>query len=231
MVHRGDVGFDTNHVSLRHPAILHARHCGTQLRRRRPCLQFRLRQSNRPRDRPRACWLTRSLLQVLLLLYTVATTISAQYGFGQNMSDIPTLDDLANAILFEAIGQTFAVVGMAVAKWSLGLFLLRLVTQRWQKVAIWLTMLSLMGASISVCFVFWLQCTPPAYLWDRRIPGGYCSVDSTPVSLTLCSRCCLPRTSAGPALLSGPNSSLRLYRFLLRHLPLDLPLGPADEPA
>ncbi|KXX75860.1 hypothetical protein MMYC01_207351 [Madurella mycetomatis] len=126
---------------------------------------------------------------VLLLCYTIFTTISAHYGFGQNMADITVIDDLVSAILFEAIGQTFAVVGMAVAKWSLGLFLLRLVTQAWHKVAIWIVMSSLMGASISVCFVFWLQCTPPAYLFDRRIPGGYCHIDTTPVSITLCVLC------------------------------------------
>jgi hypothetical protein len=132
------------------------------------------------------------LPQILLLFYTIFTTISATYGFGQNMKDIPNIDDIVHAILFEAIGQTFAVVGMAVAKWSLGLFLLRLVTQTWHKVVIWITMTSLMGASISVCFVFWLQCTPPAYLYDRRIPGGYCHINTTPVSFTLCSRLLLP---------------------------------------
>lgn len=86
------------------------------------------------------------------------------------MAGITNMD--VSAILFEAIGQTFAVIGMAVAKQSLGLFLLRLVTETWHKLAIWMTMGSLMAASISVCFVFWLQCTPPAYLYDRRIPGG-----------------------------------------------------------
>lgn len=125
--------------------------------------------------------------QLLLLAYTVATTVAAYHGFGQNMTEIPDMDDLVQAILFEAIGQTFAVVGMAVAKWSLGLFLLRLVTEAWHKVAIWITMGSLMAASISVCFVFWLQCSPPAYLYDRRIPGGYCYINTTPVSFTLCS--------------------------------------------
>ena len=122
------------------------------------------------------------------MCYTTATTVSAHYGFGQKVADIKDVEDLVNTILFEAIGQTFAVVGMAVAKWSLGLFLLRLVTQAWHKIAIWVTMASLMAASISVCFVFWLQCTPPAYLYDRRIPGGYCHINTTPVSFTLCSR-------------------------------------------
>jgi hypothetical protein len=125
--------------------------------------------------------------QGFLVMYTVSTTVSAQYGFGQNMVDIEDPEHLVLAILFEAIGQTFAVIGMAIAKWSLGLFLLRLVTQTWHRVTIWIIMGSLAAASFSVCFVFWLQCTPPAYLWDRRIPGGFCQVDATPVSLTLTS--------------------------------------------
>lgn len=127
-------------------------------------------------------------VQILLLCYVIFTTVSGHYGFGQNMKDIANPDDVAMAVLFEAIGQTFAVVGMAVAKWSLGLFLLRLVTKTWHMVAIWTAMVALMSASISVCFVFWLQCTPPSFLWDRRVPGGYCHIDSTPVSMLLCSK-------------------------------------------
>ncbi|KAM0547822.1 hypothetical protein ACHAPJ_010168 [Fusarium lateritium] len=131
-----------------------------------------------------------NLAFVFLLLYTIFATAAAHYGFGQNMLDISNNnpDDLPLAILFEAIGQTFAVVGMAVAKWSLGLFLLRLVKEQWHKIAIWLSMACLMGASISTCFVFWLQCSPPKYLWDRRIPGR-CNIDSTPVSMLLCILC------------------------------------------
>ncbi|KAK8045532.1 hypothetical protein PG993_005556, partial [Apiospora rasikravindrae] len=124
---------------------------------------------------------------VFLVCYAAFTTVSAEYGFGQNMYDLDP-DDSVRAVLFEAIGQTFAVTGMAIAKWSLGIFLLRIVLEESHKWAIWIAMLALMAASISVCFVFWLQCTPPAYLWDRRI-AGYCHVDSTPVSMTLCILC------------------------------------------
>jgi hypothetical protein len=123
----------------------------------------------------------------LLLGYTTFITISASFGFGQNMSDIQDTHEQSLAILFEGIGQNFAVVGMAVAKWSLGLFLLRLIQQPAYRAAIWLAMACLMGASICVCFVFWLQCTPPSYLWNRRIPDGRCPIDVTPVSLLLCS--------------------------------------------
>ncbi|KAH6898040.1 hypothetical protein B0T10DRAFT_525463 [Thelonectria olida] len=124
-----------------------------------------------------------------LVFYTIFITVSSSYGFGQNVFDIKDQDDLSDAVLYEAIGQTFAVIGMAVAKWSLGLFLLRLVKARWHKIVIWVSMACLMGASISTCFVFWLQCTPPKYLWDRRIPGGYCHINSTPVSILLCVLC------------------------------------------
>ncbi|KAK8018824.1 hypothetical protein PG991_008014 [Apiospora marii] len=125
---------------------------------------------------------------VLLFCYTAFTNVSAKFGFGQNVYDLDP-DDAVSAVLFEAIGQTFAVVGMAIAKWSLGIFLLRIVVELWHTWAIWTAMAALMAASISTCFVFWLQCTPPAYLWDRRIVGGYCHVDSTPVSTTLCIIC------------------------------------------
>ncbi|KAH8657362.1 hypothetical protein BGZ61DRAFT_371278 [Ilyonectria robusta] len=130
-----------------------------------------------------------NLAFVFLTFYTIFINVAATYGFGQNQDDILDLDDLSHAILFEATGQTFAVIGMAVAKWSLGLFLLRLVKARWHRIAIWISMACLMGASVSTCFVFWLQCTPPKFLWDRRIPGGFCHIDSTPVSMLLCILC------------------------------------------
>ncbi|KAK6212556.1 hypothetical protein LQW54_005141 [Pestalotiopsis sp. IQ-011] len=126
---------------------------------------------------------------LLLLCYVIFITISGHYGFGKSMTEIAHIEDAVRAVLFEAIGQTFAVVGMAVAKWSLGLFLLRLVTEAWHRAVIWTAMCVLMSASISVCFVFWLQCSPPAYLWDKRIEFGECKVNSTPVSMLLCVLC------------------------------------------
>lgn len=156
--------------------------------------------------------------QVCLLCYSIFITIAAEFGFGQSALDLEP-SNLSNAILFEAIGQTFAVIGMAVAKWSLGLFLLRIIHLKTHKILIWLVMASLMGASISTCFVFWLQCTPPRYLWDRSIPGGYCQVDSTPVSMLLCSE--FPSKRVRDGCYEGRAltrlSPLRHRRFFLRH--------------
>lgn len=135
--------------------------------------------------------------KICLVGYCSFITVAAHYGFGQS-NKVLDPRDVSKAILFEAIGQTFAVVGMAVAKWSLGLFLLRLLRVPWHKTAVWVMMVLLMFASISTCFVFWLQCTPPAYLWDRTIEGGACEVDSTPVSMLLCGKYVL-----APLLASG----------------------------
>ncbi|KAI1458695.1 hypothetical protein F4805DRAFT_423363 [Annulohypoxylon moriforme] len=132
-----------------------------------------------------------NLAFIFLMLYSVFVTISAQYGFGRNMWEIKSEYDTSQAILFEGIGQTFAVLGMAIAKWSLGLFLLRIVDKMRYTVSIWMAMAILMASSISVCFVFWLQCTPPAYLWDRQIPGGYCAVNAAPASTLLSVVCVL----------------------------------------
>ncbi|KAG4271305.1 hypothetical protein FPRO04_11067 [Fusarium proliferatum] len=132
-----------------------------------------------------------NLAWIFLLLDTVFTTVAVDYGVGQDMDDViqNNPSDLAPALIFEAVSQSFAIVGMSLAKWSLGLFLLRLVKQQWHKVAIWISMASLMCASITVCFVYWLQCTPPNYLWDRTIPGGRCTVDTAPASMLLCILC------------------------------------------
>ncbi|KAF2963782.1 hypothetical protein GQX73_g9800 [Xylaria multiplex] len=138
---------------------------------------------------------------IFLLAMTAFYTKAATLGFGQSNAEIGDEDKIVAATFWEAIGQTFTVLGTAIAKWSLGLFLLRLVTKRWQRVVIWTAMGSVMLASIIVVFLFWFQvsrpsptisivrfasfCTPVEYLWDRRIPGGDCPIDLIPASTVL----------------------------------------------
>ncbi|KAK5636926.1 hypothetical protein RRF57_012638 [Xylaria bambusicola] len=97
------------------------------------------------------------LAYICLLLMTTFYTKSATLGLGQTNAEIGNPDRIVEAILWEAIGQTFTVLGTAIAKWSLGLFLLRLVKVRWQIIVIWTAMSGLLAASISVLFAFWLQ--------------------------------------------------------------------------
>lgn len=81
------------------------------------------------------------------------------YGFGESMDDLEH-DNAVQAIKWEMIGQTFAALGMSIAKLSMGLFLLRLVVNKWHRIAIWSMMLSLFGCSCLIAVVFWVQCIP-----------------------------------------------------------------------
>jgi hypothetical protein len=85
---------------------------------------------------------------VFLIIFTIFTTLAGTYGFGQTMEEIGSMDAVVQATLYECIGQGFAIVGMAIAKASLGFFLLRLVTVAWHRIAIWSAMTLVMLASI-----------------------------------------------------------------------------------
>ncbi|KAI5458778.1 hypothetical protein BGZ63DRAFT_362750 [Mariannaea sp. PMI_226] len=120
---------------------------------------------------------------VLILLYTIFVQISGTYGFGQSIFTLDP-DSIALAIKNEMVGQTFAVIGMGVAKVSLGLFLLRIVMKTWHKVIIWIAMVTLMVVSILTAVIFWIQCLPPSRIYDRRVPGE-CNIEVTPFAILL----------------------------------------------
>ncbi|KAJ4171338.1 hypothetical protein NW754_013107 [Fusarium falciforme] len=126
---------------------------------------------------------------ILILLYTVFVHISANYGFGQTMPGLDAgneaFDNAAMAIKYEMIGQTFAVIGMGVAKTSLGLFLLRIVVELWHQIAIWVAMVSLMLVSVITAIVFWVQCIPAEKIYDRMRVEGVCQIDVTPFAILL----------------------------------------------
>ncbi|KAK3323011.1 hypothetical protein B0H66DRAFT_602422 [Apodospora peruviana] len=88
-------------------------------------------------------------------------------------------------------GQTpmmVAVIGMATAKVSLGLFLLRIVLETWHKIAQWLASLSLLVISVLTAVIFWVQCLPPQFIFDPRVEGR-CIIHVTPFSILLGSWC------------------------------------------
>lgn len=83
-------------------------------------------------------------------------------------------------MLYQMIAQTSLVIAMALAKWSLGIFLLRLVVETWHKVVIWVTMLAVMAGCVVCVFVLWLGCSPPEFRWNMDIPGGSCGFSMLP---------------------------------------------------
>ncbi|GFF56794.1 hypothetical protein IFM62136_03220 [Aspergillus lentulus] len=124
---------------------------------------------------------------VFLLLYTVFLTISNRHGFGQPIMTL-SMDEAVHAIYLEMVGQTFAVLGMAIAKLSLGIFLLRIVVKTWHRVSIWVSMVSLSIVSVMTAVIFWTQRLPSKSIYDPRVPGRTV-VNVVPFSVLLGSWC------------------------------------------
>ena len=139
--------------------------------------------------------------------------VSLGFGFGRSVYELEP-DQGAEAIMWEMIGQTFAIIGMSVAKISLGLFLLRLVVTKWHRVAIWTVMLSLFACSCATAAVLWTQCTPVQGIYDVRVrPTAKCDVPITPIATLLGGKLAmnLRPDKADPQAQSGvllPTSSL-----------------------
>ncbi|KAE8147818.1 hypothetical protein BDV25DRAFT_159523 [Aspergillus avenaceus] len=124
---------------------------------------------------------------IFLLLYTTFCTVAGTHGFGQPISAL-TIDEAVQAIYTEMIGQTFAVLGMAIAKLSLGIFLLRIVVKPWHRISIWISMTSLSVVSVMTAIIFWIQRLPSESIYDPRVPGRTV-VTVTPFSVLLGSWC------------------------------------------
>ncbi|KAB8073589.1 hypothetical protein BDV29DRAFT_201746 [Aspergillus leporis] len=124
---------------------------------------------------------------VFLLLYTIFTTIAGGHGFGQPISSL-SMDEAVKAVYLEMVGQTFAVLGMAIAKLSLGIFLLRIVLKPWHRISIWVSMVSLSLVSVVTAIIFWIQRLPSNSIYDPRVPGRTV-VAVTPFSVWLGSWC------------------------------------------
>lgn len=108
-------------------------------------------------------------------------TISSNYGFGRNVTEIG-MADIAPAILYEAIGTTILVSAIVVSKASLALFLLRLVNTRMHRIVVLGPVIILFLFATASLLVFWFSCTPIEFLWNRFIPGGACHIDPGPIS-------------------------------------------------
>ncbi|KAH8898227.1 hypothetical protein GQ53DRAFT_627891, partial [Thozetella sp. PMI_491] len=105
-----------------------------------------------------------------LLIYTAFIHLAATYGYGQDYDSL-TIDNATLAVKWAMVGQSFAVFGMATAKTSLGLFLLRIVMVRGHRIAIYAIFFALAVASAISIVVFWCRCSPVESLYDRRVQG------------------------------------------------------------
>lgn len=102
-----------------------------------------------------------------MLLHTVFYTAVGEGASGHLVAG----GKAANDAYKEMIGQTFAVLGLAIANISLGIFLLRIVVKAWHRISIWIAMVSVSLVSIMMVIVLWIQRTPTRSIYDPSVPG------------------------------------------------------------
>ncbi|KAK4454849.1 hypothetical protein QBC34DRAFT_103193 [Podospora aff. communis PSN243] len=121
---------------------------------------------------------------IFLLIFTVSIQVAVHYGLGRSFWTL-SLDNSSNAILWTYIANTFAITGNAMAKLSMGFFLLRVVQLRGQKFALWLLIIVTSGTSIALVVMLWNQTTPVKASWDPlRTPGKW-NIQIQPMSVGL----------------------------------------------
>ncbi|KAF2647713.1 hypothetical protein K491DRAFT_614136 [Lophiostoma macrostomum CBS 122681] len=116
--------------------------------------------------------------------YAVCINIGVTYGIGKKAAQVPPVD-YANAVIWEAIGLGICFIGIAASKASVALFLLRIVILKWHRALLWFCILSTTVLCVTTTVLFYMQCRLVAVLWDRKIQGGICWLDFTPIGLTM----------------------------------------------
>ncbi|KAI1408643.1 hypothetical protein F5Y13DRAFT_172012 [Hypoxylon sp. FL1857] len=121
---------------------------------------------------------------VFFLLFAIFIQVSVHYGLGQNFWTL-SIDDTSNAIFWSYVANSFAITGNAMAKLSMGLFLLRVVQARWHKIALWTAVTITVATSIALTIMLWNQTTPVNASWDvLRTPGTW-NIRIQPMSVGL----------------------------------------------
>ncbi|KAK1834617.1 hypothetical protein QBC39DRAFT_389323 [Podospora conica] len=121
---------------------------------------------------------------IFLLLFAGSLQVAVYYGLGQSLW-VLSLDNSSNAILWTYIANTFAIIGNALAKLSMGFFLLRVVQLRGQKITIWILIAITSGTSATLVAMLWNQTTPRKTSWDPlRTPGKW-NIQIQPMSVGL----------------------------------------------
>ncbi|KAG5917822.1 hypothetical protein E4U61_002401 [Claviceps capensis] len=118
------------------------------------------------------------LMLIAQAIFTVTCSIQfegVQSGVGRHNAAFTNEDDLVAAIMWQALGVAIYILNMMFVKLSIGVFLLRIATQ---KPYIWAIRIVLVIITLwSIGLFIWnlLQCTPIEKQWDFRITDGQCA--------------------------------------------------------
>ncbi|KAK3343475.1 hypothetical protein B0T25DRAFT_300146 [Lasiosphaeria hispida] len=121
---------------------------------------------------------------VFFFIFTCSIQVAVHHGLGQSFW-LLDVDDSSNAIFWTYVANTFAITGNAMAKLSMGFFLLRVVQLKGQKIALWLLIVVTAGTSTALTIMLWNQTTPIKASWDPlRTPGKW-NIQIQPMSVGL----------------------------------------------
>ncbi|KAI0601176.1 hypothetical protein F4775DRAFT_543060 [Biscogniauxia sp. FL1348] len=121
---------------------------------------------------------------LFFLLFTIFIQIAVEYGLGQSFWELSVADS-SDAIFWTYVANSFAIVGNAMAKLSMGLFLLRVVQLRWHKIALWGAVVVTAATSAALTVMLWNQTTPVKASWDPLRTKGRWNIKIQPMSVGL----------------------------------------------
>lgn len=116
------------------------------------------------------------------LVSSIVFQVSCNWGFDSPAwsYDIPNFSQIMIGVV---AAQTLVLVALTLAKVSVGLFILNLVLERWQRIFMWVLMATLVGLGITAVGVSWLACTPVQALWDTEYFYTRTCIDAFPVAI------------------------------------------------
>ncbi|KAG6088276.1 hypothetical protein E4U15_006423 [Claviceps sp. LM218 group G6] len=118
------------------------------------------------------------LMLIAQAIFTVSCSIQfegVQSGIGRHNASFTNEDDLVAAIMWQALGVAIYILNMMFIKLSIGVFLLRIATQKSYIWAIRIVLVIITLWSIGLFIWNLLQCTPIEKQWDFRITDGQCA--------------------------------------------------------
>ncbi|KXJ97246.1 hypothetical protein Micbo1qcDRAFT_191787 [Microdochium bolleyi] len=121
---------------------------------------------------------------VFMLCFTIGIQLSVHHGLGQDFWKL-SKDNSSQAIFWSYVANSFAIIGNAMAKLSMGLFLLRVVQVTWHKIALWTAVVITTATSIALTVMLWNQTTPIKASWDVLRTPGVWKIDIQPTSVGL----------------------------------------------
>ncbi|KAF7530864.1 hypothetical protein G7054_g9454 [Neopestalotiopsis clavispora] len=123
---------------------------------------------------------------IFMVAFAVLFTISSMYGFGQHV-DALEREDIKMATLIELCGQFMVSLAMGLSKTGVALFLMRIITNKWQIAVLWGWIVIMMALSILLAVSCFAQCYPVQSLWDADVTIEACPINLTKIAFVMCS--------------------------------------------